>query len=384
MKTATQTRTGDLSTMQYAERYLTARDLSAGQADNIRRAVRYFEKWARRRVKISELDCDSANAWLATLQAKRISPHTVDSYRRGLLCVWNEAYRYGDNDNPPLRLKRIKKPRAKVTAFTHEEIGKLLDATKRFVKPLPDGNPESDWWFACVHVAYSTGLRRGDLMALKMTDIGAGGRATVIQHKTGYPVTVRLPTVALDALRVLKRRDDIALPWPYGINVVSIRFRELVESAKVRPGTLRWLRRAAGSYAEREQHGNGSAALGHRCEKVFRMSYEDCDISQSRPVSPPLLVCDLEISPRRVQPSQSPIPPELPEIELRLLRFMAEGIKAEGIAHRLGLDEQEYKAMKRAVFQKLGVSSGCRAIERAIREGLIEGPDHDYGDESEN
>jgi hypothetical protein len=80
-----------------------------------------------------------------------------------------------------------------------------------------------------------------------------------------------------------------ALPWPHRSDALTVRFRLIVRDAKVRPGSLRWLRRSAGSYAEKQLPGSGRRLLGHRAEWVFRDHYHDLSIAPPETVEPPAL-----------------------------------------------------------------------------------------------
>ncbi len=206
------------------------------------------------------------------------------------MVVWNQAYEDGDNDSPPLRVRKIRSPRDPVEAFTQDAIRELLKYVANLAGYFPNGAKRSDFWTAAINAAYSTGLRRGDLLKLKRSQIGERGVCHVQQNKTGYPVTVRLSPEALVAIwRMNVVEDGRALPWPYHENAMGRQFRRLVKDSGIRCGQFRWLRRSAGSYAEREGRGNGTRALGHRSERIFRDFYEDRSITEVEPVGPPRL-----------------------------------------------------------------------------------------------
>jgi hypothetical protein len=66
------------------------------------------------------------------------------------------------------------------------------------------------------------------------------------------------------------------------------RFNKLRECAGVTRGSLKWIRRSAGSYAERDRPGDGPRLLGNT-PAAFRQSYEAPAITQSNPIQPPPL-----------------------------------------------------------------------------------------------
>lgn len=276
-----------MTLLKHVERYLAGRDVSRDYAKMLRAHCRAFTEWYGCDAPIKELDCDAANAWLASMKDEH-SPYTVDTYRRNLLAVWRDAYMEGLNDNPPLRLRQIKKPRRVVEAYTLCELRQLLASAAKLKGRHRNGNRRSDFWCAMIHAAYSTGLRRGDLLLVFRRDIAHDGTLSLVQHKTGIQLRVRFSLQALKYIDRLKDANGLALPWPYRKDAIAPRFKKLRNMGGVVRGTLKWVRRAAGSYAEREQPGNGPKLLGNG-PQVFRDSYEDRTITGEEPPSPPPL-----------------------------------------------------------------------------------------------
>lgn len=274
----------DNSFLSYADRVLFARDLTPDYAAKVHYCCRIFCEWLGCDPGIDGLTATPVNEFLAHLQSLGKKPDTVAGYRRAILVVWNAAYLDGDNDTPPLRVRRIKTPREPVEAFTHLAIATLLGFVALMTDYFPNGVKCADFWEATIRTAYSTGLRRGDLLRLKRSQIGTDGIARMRQNKTGYPITVR---VSVEAMAAIDRMGcEFALPWPYHPNALSRQFRRIAKAAGVR-GQFRWLRRSAGSYAEREHAGDGKRLLGHRSERVFRDFYEDATIVGQQPPEPP-------------------------------------------------------------------------------------------------
>lgn len=272
---------------EYVDSYLAARDVTSTYARMLRAHIRCFMEWAGD-IPVAKLNSDLVNEWIAALLATDLSAATVNTYKRNLCAVWRDAYMAKFNDEPPLRVKKVKLPKQIIECFTHEEIGKLIATARNLKGYLPNGVKRSDFWEALVLAAYATGLRRSDLLAVNRSQIGPDGRATVVQGKTGYPAVVRFPPEVMaivDRMRV----SDKAIPWSGRLDALAPRFRLLVKHAGVRPGTLRWLRRSAGSYAEKQQPGSGRRLLGHRSEWVFRDHYHDLSIAPPETVEPPAL-----------------------------------------------------------------------------------------------
>jgi integrase len=274
---------------EYVNKYFAARDVSYHYAAMVRAHVRCFIEWFGNDIPIAKLNSDLVNEWIEALLETDLSAPTVRTYSRNLCAVWRDAYMAKLNDEPPLRVKKIKLPKQVIEAYSHEEIGKLIVAARSRDGYLRNGVKRADFWEAVILASYATGLRRSDLLSVKRSQIAKDGRATVVQGKTGYPAVVRFPDEVLGIIDRMGALNDRAFPWPYRPDAMTTRFRVIVRVAGVRRGSLRWLRRSAGSYAEKQQPGAGRRLLGHRAEWVFRDHYHDLSIAPPEMVEPPAL-----------------------------------------------------------------------------------------------
>lgn len=274
---------------QCVDSYLLSRDVTPNYASLLRSRIRRFLAWRGGDMPIAQLESDAVNRFLAYLQSTPASRVTVDNYRRSLLCVWRAAYLERLTDEPPLRVRTIRKPRRLVHAFTQTELRRLLEVCGRLGGYFPNGVRKADFWTAMIGAAYSTGLRRGDLLRITKDQIRTDGIVTLIQSKTDYQITVRIDAESLAAIRRMPIDVPLALPWPYHINALPRQFRALVKTAGIRPGQFKWIRATSGSYAESEVPGNGPKMLGHRSAAVFHQHYEDLSITNPRPIEPPPL-----------------------------------------------------------------------------------------------
>ncbi len=57
--------------------------------------------------------------------------------------------------------------------------------------------------------------------------------------------------------------------------------------------------------------------------------------------------------------------------EVELLRHMARGLTAAGIAHQLDNSRHTIKRRKLMIYRKLGVRNGAEAITVAMQEGYL-------------
>jgi integrase len=272
----------------YARSILDERDVTPMYRAMVIAHCKSFAKWSGRSVRIADVKAADVNAWLESLKGK-LSPHTVCTYRRNLLMVWRNAIQDGLNDNPPLRVRRIRKPPSVIEAYTHAELKRLLHAAAQLKGRHRNGNRRSVFWQCLIHAAYSSGLRRGDLLLIYKRQIADDGSCSIIQSKTNNIVRVRFSPETLKLAAQLDDANGMLLPWPYRKDALVPRFRMLCKMAGVNRGSLKWIRRSSASYAESLTPGAGSKLLGHRSPGVFKASYEDQSISGQRPIQPPPL-----------------------------------------------------------------------------------------------
>jgi integrase len=279
----------DRGLIAYTERYLLAHSVSYKYANNLRARVAAFCKWCGADVEVDSLSCELVNDWLAELETDGMTAYTLDGYRRALLSIWNAAYLERANDNAPSRLRRVKKPRLIIEAYTHTELRQLLDTAAKLRTLHVDDNKAADFWQAAIHAGYSCGARLGDVLTLEWRHVTPDGVLTFLQSKTQYANTVRLSAEAMKFARRLGESKYV-LPWPYQVNWFCLSFQRLKKAAGIKRGSFKWIRRSAGSYAEAEQPGSGGRLLGHRDERMFRRHYEDSSITAAKPIEPPPLL----------------------------------------------------------------------------------------------
>jgi len=85
----------------------------------------------------------------------------------------------------------------------------------------------------------------------------------------------------------------------------------------------------------------------------------------------PVLVHIFQDGQRPKAPSDSGVDVRLTPRQLEVLRFLADGVTARGIAPRLGLAETTVRNHIRAVLGELGAHSQLEAVARARDQGLV-------------
>jgi integrase len=243
-------------------------------------AVRLFERWSGGPVPLLELDPLRVSAWLRDLSASR-APSTVRAKRVQVMLLWRSAADDGLCPPPLRRVRSVRVPQPDPVAWTHAEVCKLLAATSRLQRWHPCGLRRSAWFALAVRVAWDTGLRWGDLTALRVDQITEGGLVRLQQSKVRRPLLCRLSpsTWALARQTVWDCPREVLLPWTGSHETFSQQVAHLVRLAGIRRGTWKWLRRGSATDVELAEPGSATAFLGHRPgSRVAAVNYLDQEI----------------------------------------------------------------------------------------------------------
>lgn len=270
-----------------------------------------FERWAGGPVPLDQLDEASVSAWLRDYAADH-APATVRAKKVQLLAMWRAAADDGLAEEPSARrVRRVRVPAQVVTAWTRQEVEQLLAAAAGLKRRHRCGLSRAAWWDLAIRVGWDSGLRWNDLVALRVDAVRPDGACTVVQGKTGRPVTFRLSQTTLEALAASLEACPRALvcPWPASHETFNAQVRLLVKKAAVRAGTWKWIRRGSGSDVEAQVDGGGHRHLGNT-RAVFDRSYGDQSIIGRRTPGPrELLVEALRSSGRRAVDQKCQRPP---------------------------------------------------------------------------
>lgn len=113
-----------------------------------------------------------------------------------------------------------------------EELQRLLGAC---------GNGRSKWLPTIIRLAIETGMRRGELLAMRWTDVDLSARVvSLTKTKNGHPRTVPLSSVAIRLLTDTPRIDDRVFPiTPNAVRLAWERLRRRAGVAGLRFHDLR-------------------------------------------------------------------------------------------------------------------------------------------------
>lgn len=273
-------RSGPSTLGQYARLgYSLLRDVKPETLRQYTIVADLFERWAGGAVPLEQLDEASVSAWLRDYAAGH-APATVRAKKVQILALWRAAADDGLAEEPSARrVRRVRVPAQVVTAWTRQEVEQLLAAAAGLKRRHRCGLSRAAWWDLAIRVAWDSGLRWGDLVALRVDAVRPDGTCTVVQGKTGRPTTFRLSRATLEALAATLAAcpRTLVCPWPASHETFNAQARRLVARAGIRPGTWRWIRRGSGSDVEAQVDGAGHRHLGNT-QAVFERSYGDASI----------------------------------------------------------------------------------------------------------
>jgi integrase len=233
---------------------------------------------------VTDLTVPQIDAYL-TKALEKLSPATVQNHRRMLGTLRRFALR--ENlvvDQCTRTLRRVKTISPNPIAWTQSEISHLVAVAKE----MPGRTAYcalSEVLPAYVIVAYTTGLRAGDMLAIRHDQI-RNDRLSLVIHKTNTPHVAVLTEQCLAAIHELPRRGGRIFGDLIPCRQLSRHFRRLVLRAGM-AGSSKFLRRSSATFAEL----NGIDATGHLGHRTAQMKkhYVDMAImSQNRRAVPPL------------------------------------------------------------------------------------------------
>jgi integrase len=269
----------NLTLAEYLEEYALTRGLGAGTHHQYRVAVELFERWraehGRPPARLAELEELELSAWLRDYAASGRAPATVRSKRVLVVGLWRAAADDGYVDPPRRRIRSVRVVLDAPTSWTRDEVARLVLGCRRLPRRHRSGLTRAMWWELAVRVAWDSGLRWGDLVALRVDQVTPEGFAAFPQRKTGRVVICRLApsTMALlrRSLELCPRR--LVCPWPVSRESFNAQVRLLVKKSGIRGGTWRWLRRAGATDVELQEPGGAPRHLGH-APGSGRMAYQ--------------------------------------------------------------------------------------------------------------
>lgn len=253
--------------------YLAQRRLRSTSTYTLRRHLQLYVQWLGHDPPISQVHADDVCQWLVAMQ-KQYAAWSVRGMRGSLLAVLSLGADLGLCQQPDRRrIRPVKRPRLIPTAWTAEEVRRLLAACLTL--------KHGAWLERMVRVAWDTGIRAEDLDGLDLRDFRPDGRGAIRQSKTSDPVLVCLRPATIACLQAAGRRYP--LRRPVAKRQTYYWWRKLCDLAGVPYGASQRLRRSAATNVHCRRPGAATAFLGHSDPTLALRHYIDPRIAATYP-----------------------------------------------------------------------------------------------------
>lgn len=229
------------------------------------------------------LTVDDVDAYL-TSALRKLAPITVNKHRRMINTLVRHAVKERLIAPFPRPIRAVKYTLPPVRAWSREEMANVLAVATQ----MPGGTrhcPYNVLIPAWIQVAFCTGLRRSDLLAIGRDQI-RGNRIALTQEKTGYVHVAVLNDVALAAIATLPIRGRrIFGDLISEVQIVRVLRRIVKRSVKV--GSGKYLRRSSATYAEM-QGIDATRQLGHQSPGMKKYYLDQVLLADNRPALAPI------------------------------------------------------------------------------------------------
>lgn len=255
------------------ELYVGSRDLSPGYQDQLRYQARALDRAGIQTT--GELTAENLNAAINQWKSEGRTAETLRSRRRMSITLGEFA---SDEGLGPLFVRRkvmsLRRPARIPTAWTLEEVRRLLGEAEALVGSYSHGIARAAYWSSYIRAAWDTGLRGCDLRAIEREAIPPSGRVLRVQQKTGARVWLQFRETTLEAIAAAYPPHR-SLIWPFWARREqwSVEARKLVRAAGL-SGAIGRLRHSCGTAVEVEHPGRGHERLGNT-RQVFERHYYD-------------------------------------------------------------------------------------------------------------
>ena len=192
--------------------------------------VALLVRWVQRPLLVSDFTEDLVRGFLLFRSQSSKSAPTINKDRRQLLALWETAHEFGYHDRPPSRrkIRRWPEPKRIPTAWTIEELERLLSAAKA-APPIRDWT--ADHWRALILTMYDTSHRIGCLLKAEWPQLLPGGflhmRAEQMKRKRADAIHKLHPQTVAE-VEALPRTAGTIWPWPLSRRYVFEHFGRLL------------------------------------------------------------------------------------------------------------------------------------------------------------
>ena len=221
---------------------------------------------------VGDLSPEKINQYL-TAALDSLAATTVHNHRRMLNTLYKAAVADGLAEKSTQRIRAVKHFFPPPRAWTLRELHSLLVTAKSFSGGTRKRPCEYKVLLpAWVLVAYSSGLRRGDMLTVRWDQL-RDDRICLTQSKTSTVHVCVLDSHAVQSLKELPRYDMRIFGGIIGRDQVKVVLRRLIQRAGL-CGSGKFLRRSSATYAEMSGM-SSTLHLGHRTPGLAYRHYVD-------------------------------------------------------------------------------------------------------------
>lgn len=282
-----------LSLSEFVRAYTLQRELERSSIEQLRIAVRLFERFAGGPIPLVSLTDDLLNGFLQSLHDLGRSSHTRRTKRAAILCLWRAAADEGKCE-PPRKIRKIKHGQRVIRAYGIEHMQRLLGVVRQQAGYFQrTGIARSLWWESLLLAYWDTALRLSDLLRVEHSWVGSDGTLELVQHKTSRAHRAQLGPTALAAINLVWRQGiDRRVIWPLWARREEFyktfkRFKLAADLPEA--SSSKWIRRGSASAIEAQAPGTAWRHLGHARPGLDRQAYLDRSICDPPPQLPPAI-----------------------------------------------------------------------------------------------
>jgi integrase len=152
---------------------------------------------------LSDITPELIEKYRLSRRADGVSPATINRETACLSFLYSKALAWGKAEvNPVLKVKKFREPASRERILTGDEARRLLNAASPELRPI-------------LITALGTGMRRGEILGLKWTDLDfVRGSISISHSKSGKPRKVPMSGTVAAALGAVPKRGEYVFHNP--------------------------------------------------------------------------------------------------------------------------------------------------------------------------
>lgn len=278
------------------EQYAVLRTIRESTLNAMRISVDNIDRWNGRPTTLDQLTDEFVSKWVADLEKQgKLAPKTRYGKRADILTLWRAAHRLRLAKEPPLYVRGVKVPRLNPTAWTADELDRILTAAKGLTGTITgNGLPRALYFHTVLKAGYETGLRREDLLQLRADAVQDDGLVTITMEKTQLPHVCQIRPDTLQGFRrlqaILEVHEDPnafrPLWWPHEKRGFYHWLEKIAAAAAVEAVGMQKMRRTGATHLESIVPNAAARFLGHSSPMVAMRHYVDRSLLRSTLIPP--------------------------------------------------------------------------------------------------